>query len=49
MVSSLNKKPRYIVDLLFNEETIPKTYEPNEWHDELDKFIDDQIQKDPLK
>ncbi|MFE3845354.1 (Fe-S)-binding protein [Thermoplasmatota archaeon] len=33
------KKPHYIIDLLFNEETIPKTYKPNEWHKELDDYI----------
>lgn len=33
------KKPRYILDLLFKEETFPKTYEPFEWHKELDEFI----------
>ncbi|SHI61610.1 (Fe-S)-binding protein [Lutispora thermophila] len=29
------KRPRYIVDLLFGEETEIGTYEPDEWHDEL--------------
>ncbi|SDF78318.1 (Fe-S)-binding protein [Sporolituus thermophilus] len=33
------KKPRYIVDLLFGEDTFPGTFEPDEWHAELDKFI----------
>ena len=33
------KKPHYMIDLLFNEETIPKTYEPDEWHKELNDFI----------
>lgn len=33
------KNPRYLVDLLFGEETLPKTYEPEEWHAELDEFI----------
>jgi Fe-S oxidoreductase len=33
------KRPHYMVDLLFNEETIPKTYEPDEWHRELDEYI----------
>ena len=33
------KKPRYVIDLLFHEDTIPKTYEPEEWHKELDDFI----------
>jgi len=34
------KKPRYIMDLLFGEETEIGTFEPDEWHDELQKFID---------
>ena len=34
------KSPRYIVDLLFAEATVPKTYEPSEWHGELDEFIE---------
>jgi len=34
------KKPRYIVDLLFGEETVIGTYEPEQWHDELQEFID---------
>ncbi len=33
------KKPHYMIDLLFGEETIPKTYEPDEWHREVDEFI----------
>lgn len=33
------KKPHYMVDLLFGEETLPQTYEPAEWHKELDEFI----------
>ena len=33
------KKPHYMIDLLFNEETIPKTYEPDEWHKKLNEFI----------
>lgn len=33
------KKPRYLVDLLFGEETVPKTFEPEAWHKELDAFI----------
>ena len=35
------KKPRYIVDLLFAEETEIGTFEPDAWHDELQKFIDE--------
>lgn len=34
------KKPRYLVDLLFGEETHPGTFEPDEWHRILDDFID---------
>jgi Fe-S oxidoreductase len=34
------KKPHYLVDLLFNEETVPKTYEPDDWHKELDVYIE---------
>lgn len=35
------KKPRYMVDLLFGEDTIPGTFEPEEWHAEINKFIDE--------
>lgn len=34
------KKPRYIVDLLFNEDTEISTFEPDAWHDQLQIFID---------
>jgi len=34
------KSPRYIIDLLFEEETVPKTYETEAWHKELDVYID---------
>jgi Fe-S oxidoreductase len=34
------KKPRYLVDLLFAEETFPRTYEPEEWHKELEDYIE---------
>lgn len=34
------KKPRYMVDLLFGEETGIGTFEPDKWHNELQKFID---------
>jgi len=34
------KKPRYMVDLLFGEETGIGTFEPKAWHDELGKFIE---------
>lgn len=33
-------KPHYLIDLLFEEETIPKTYEPEEWHNELNVYIE---------
>lgn len=35
------KKPRYIVDLLFGEDTVVGTFEPDEWHVEIQKFIDE--------
>lgn len=35
------KKPRYIIDLLFGENTVPGTFEPDAWHNELQKFIDE--------
>ena len=34
------KRPRYLIDLLFNEDTIAKTYAPDLWHKELDEYID---------
>jgi Fe-S oxidoreductase len=34
------KKPHYMVDLLFGEETIPKTYDTAQWHKEIDEFVD---------
>ena len=33
------KRPRYLIDLLLGEETIPKTVDPVQWHKELDDFI----------
>jgi hypothetical protein len=33
------KTPHYLIDLLFNEETIPQTLEPDQWHKELDDYI----------
>jgi hypothetical protein len=33
------KKPHYLIDLLFDEETIPTTLEPDLWHEELDEYI----------
>jgi Fe-S oxidoreductase len=34
------RRPRYLVDLLFGEETVPGTLHPDEWHRELDGFIE---------
>ena len=35
-----HKKPQYLADLLFNEETSVKTFDLDEWHEELTDFID---------
>lgn len=35
------KNPRYIIDLLFDEPTEIGVYEPDEWHAQLQKFIDE--------
>lgn len=35
------KKPRYMIDLLFGEETEIGIFEPDEWHNELQKFVDE--------
>jgi len=35
------KTPHYLVDLLLNEDTIPKTLDPDEWHKELDVYINE--------
>ena len=32
------KRPRYLVDLLFGEETVPQTVDPDQWHKEIDEF-----------
>lgn len=34
------RKAWHLVDLLFNEESDPQTYETTEWHRELQEFID---------
>jgi Fe-S oxidoreductase len=34
------KRPHYMIDLLFGEGTVPKTFEPDEWHRQLDEYID---------
>lgn len=33
------KRPRYLIDLLLGEATIPKTIDPVQWHKDLDDFI----------
>jgi Fe-S oxidoreductase len=33
------KRPRYLVDLLFAEETVPGVHEPSAWHAQLEAFI----------
>jgi hypothetical protein len=33
------KRPRYLVDLLFSEETTPRVLDPDRWHGMLDNFI----------
>ncbi|AHF06137.1 (Fe-S)-binding protein [Desulfitobacterium metallireducens] len=35
------KKPRYMIDLLFGEDTEIGAFEPDEWHNELQEFIDE--------
>ena len=37
------RHPRYMLDLLFGEETIPKTFDPDAWHAELDSFIEGHV------
>lgn len=34
------KRPRYLIDLLFDEETVPHKFDPDEWHKQLDEFIE---------
>ena len=34
------KKPHYLIDLVFGENTVPKTFIPDEWHRELDTYIE---------
>jgi Fe-S oxidoreductase len=33
------RRPRYLIDLLFGEETLAQTCEPDAWHRELEEFI----------
>jgi Fe-S oxidoreductase len=34
------KKPHYLIDLMFGEETLPGTTEPEAWHRELDIYME---------
>jgi Fe-S oxidoreductase len=34
------RRPRYLIDLLFSEDTLPEIFEPDEWHKELNEFIE---------
>ena len=34
------KQPRYLIDLLFAEETLPKTCDPDLWHQELNIYME---------
>ena len=34
------RRPRFLIDLLFGEDTTPGTYEPADWHAEVQAFID---------
>ena len=33
------RQPRYLVDLLFNEETVRITSDPDTWHGRIDEFV----------
>jgi hypothetical protein len=33
------KEPHYVIDLLFGEDSIPKTLDLDAWHKELDDYI----------
>jgi Fe-S oxidoreductase len=35
------KNPQYLADLVFNEETLPKTYDLDAWHKELSLYIEE--------
>jgi len=35
-----NKKPHYMVDLLFGEETLSKTLDLDQWHKDIDEYIE---------
>jgi hypothetical protein len=34
------KNPKYVVDLLFNEETDPNPYDLDVWHEKLSDYIE---------
>jgi len=34
------RRPRYLIDLLFGEDTVPQTCDPDSWHHELQGYID---------
>ena len=34
------RRPRYMLDLLFAEDTVAQTFEPDAWHAELDAFVE---------
>jgi Fe-S oxidoreductase len=34
------KRPQYLIDLLFADKTIPKTLDPDDWHQELKAYIE---------
>jgi hypothetical protein len=33
------KNPHYLADLLFNEDSLPETFDLDEWHGELTQYI----------
>jgi hypothetical protein len=33
------KKPQYLADLLFNEDSVPQSFDLDEWHEELTQYI----------
>ena len=35
------KNPQYVADLLFNEETLPESFDLDKWHKELADYIDE--------
>lgn len=39
-ISIGGKKPHYLIDLLFGNETLPGETEPDIWHEELDRYIE---------